>query len=527
MSYDLAARRLEVTTGTIRGRLAKARRLLRARLARKGEIPTVRSAPRRSVGLEHSRRAVPCSLVAAITRAAIKVAAGRVEAHGVSMGVTRLMEGVLSMTFLSRMKMAAMVLAACGIAIAAAAALASKSAGTEIQGAAGSSEPLAARKASVSLAAAGARSGVESDASNRKGMTLEEAVDRFLSRYVSQWRPAEIPMARADALVHFDTTAATSLNEAVFQDAVRNQIDHVYKSFVNLEVAQEKLRRASDTLARWVRIRDATLSQIADGTKPSDDIRPIASARAAAKARQNKATDALREARLSLGMLLEIPANECRTLEVASRLSRLRSAVLPPLNELVRSALGGRPDLAALRFGEKRSEADLAEARTNPFARAYILYQPYTFGVVLDGRVKDNSWARGVSVPLPLFSRVQGNLQRKRINVEQTRAQLASMERRISDDLEQIYLDCELSLAERARMERGILADAAKRRDAAEQAYLAEPAPGAPEGRPSLTELMRSSDEYQKEDRRFVVILARCLGSTLDLNTAVAKPILP
>ena len=297
MSYDLAVRRLEVTTGTIRGRLAKARKLLRTRLARKGEIATARCARARSVDLEPSQRPVPCSLVAAITRAAINVAAGRVEAHGVSTGVTRLMEGVLSMTYVSRVKMAAMALAAFSIAIAGTAGLASRSAGIEIQGAAGTSAPPSAPKEHIPAAATSARSELASDASNRKGMTLQEAVDRSLRKYVSQWRPAEIPMARADALVHFDTTAATSVTEAVFQDAVRNQIDRVYKSFVNVEMAQEKLRRASDSLARWVRIRDATLSQIANGTKPSDDIRPIAIARASAKAKQDKATVALREAR--------------------------------------------------------------------------------------------------------------------------------------------------------------------------------------------------------------------------------------
>ncbi len=284
-------------------------------------------------------------------------------------------------------------------------------------------------------------------------------------------------MARADLLAHFDKTQLTSLTEAVFQDKVRNQIDHVYKSFVNVELAQEKLRRASDTLARWVRIRDATLSQIANGTKPSDDIRPIAVARAAANAKREKATDALREARLSLGMLLEMPANECRTLEVASRLSRLRGALLPPLDELVRSALTGRPDLVAFRFGEKRAEADLAEARSKRLTDAYLLYQPYTFGVVLYDRVQDNSWASGVSVPLPLYSRNQANVKRSRINVEQTRRQRDSMERQISDDVERIYLDCELALGELSRMEQGILADAAKRCDASEQAYLAEAAP--------------------------------------------------
>ena len=173
-----------------------------------------------------------------------------------------------------------------------------------------------------------------------------------------------------------------------------------------------------------------------------------------------------------------MPTNESRTLEVASRLSRLRGAVLPPLDELVRSALDRRPDLAALRFGEKRAAADLAEARANRLTDAYLLSQPYTFGVVRprSGQVLGQGPVRDVAALQPQSG---CNVEQRRINVEQTQAQLAAMERRISDDVEQIYLDCELSLGERSRMERGILADTAKRCDAAEQAYLAETLRGA------------------------------------------------
>jgi RNA polymerase sigma factor (sigma-70 family) len=527
MSYALAARRLGVTEGTVRGRLVKARRMLRARLARTGEVATVGSARARSIALGRSRGAVPCSLVAATTRAAIKVAAGRGPSHGVSTEVIRLMEGVLSMTILSRVKLAATMLAACGIGIAGAAALASKPAGCEVQATPCSSAQPAAQKERVAVDATGAQSLVPGDTVNRRRMTLEEAVNRFLDRNVSQWRPIEIPMARADLLMHFDTTELTSLTEAVFQDRVRNEIDEVYKSFVGLEVAQEKLRRASDALARWDRICEATLSRIASGKKPSDDIQKIVTARLAARARRDKAAGSRREARLSLGMLLNLPTDECETLQVTSRLSRLRGAVLPPLDELVRSALERRPDLVALRFGQKRAETDLALAQTSRLTDVYVLYQPYTFGGALGGRVQDNSLARALAVPLPLYNRNQGNIERTRINVDQARAQLASLERRISDDVERIYLDCDLSLGHLSRMDRGILADAARRCDAAEEAYFAEVAPAESRGKDSLNELLRAADECQNEERRYVAILARYLGSTLDLNTCVSKRIMP
>jgi hypothetical protein len=121
----------------------------------------------------------------------------------------------------------------------------------------------------------------------------------------------------------------------------------------------------------------------------------------------------------------------------------------------------------------------------------------------------------------------RGSIERARINVGQTRSQIAALEHQISEEVERAYLDCELSLGELLRMERGILVDEAKRFDAAERAYLAESAPGAPRGTSTIDVLMRKHGEYEREERRYVSILARYLGSTLDLNTAVGKSIMP
>ena len=71
----------------------------------------------------------------------------------------------------------------------------------------------------------------------------------------------------------------------------------------------------------------------------------------------------------SLGFLLNLSAQKRETLEVASRLGRLRSAVLPPLEELVSVLAETRPDLGALRVGERRAEVDLARGKAVPIAR--------------------------------------------------------------------------------------------------------------------------------------------------------------
>ena len=76
LSYESAARRLGLTEGTIRGRLVKARDLLRTRLARRGEISPLRPRNGRSDGLNVPQSTVPPTPIAATTRAAIRSATG-------------------------------------------------------------------------------------------------------------------------------------------------------------------------------------------------------------------------------------------------------------------------------------------------------------------------------------------------------------------------------------------------------------------------------------------------------------------
>ena len=66
MSYAAAAARLGVTEGSIRGRLVKARDLLRARLTRRGENARERHVT--SAEWKQPERAVPSALIAATTR---------------------------------------------------------------------------------------------------------------------------------------------------------------------------------------------------------------------------------------------------------------------------------------------------------------------------------------------------------------------------------------------------------------------------------------------------------------------------
>ena len=180
--------------------------------------------------------------------------------------------------------------------------------------------------------------------------------------------------------------------EAQYQDALRQQIDAVFKAFVSVEVLQERTRLTSANLARCGSLLDRARDK-----KPVAEVEQIRSARDAARSRRDDAVSSLRQATAALGILLNIPVKERETLEVASRTKRLRSAVMPAVEELVPLALVIRPDLAALRLGEKRAESDLAATRTNWPSDAYALSGPYTFDNAPEALKTDVSSAPGIT----------------------------------------------------------------------------------------------------------------------------------
>ena len=233
----------------------------------------------------------------------------------------------------------------------------------------------------------------------------------------------------------------------------------------------------------------------------------------------------LARARTVLGLTLNLTVEERERLEVASRLQRLRSAVRPPVDELVALALVVRPDLAALRLGEKHALAHLAAARTVPLSDFHLLYNPYTFANAPAALEPGASFALGVTVPN--VSRTEGNIARARINLQQSRSQTTLMEAQVADDVKRAHLDCELFENELSRTESGTLARAAQIRDAAELDYLAQSQTGESKATTRLDVVLRDWSEYEKVEHRYVEILVRHLSSALDLNTAVGERVMP
>jgi cobalt-zinc-cadmium efflux system outer membrane protein len=125
----------------------------------------------------------------------------------------------------------------------------------------------------------------------------------------------------------------------------------------------------------------------------------------------------------------------------------------------------------------------------------------------------------GVTVPLPVYNRNQGNIARARIGVTQTATQLADVELRTIAEVEQAARQFEVSKAAAERIEKRLLPSATKIRQAAEVRFTA--------GEADAIELLSAQRGYNDVVRQFRDTLIRHRRSSLRLNTAVGRRLLP
>jgi cobalt-zinc-cadmium efflux system outer membrane protein len=312
---------------------------------------------------------------------------------------------------------------------------------------------------------------------------------------------------------------AVNVLEAQYQDAVRLQIDNLYTAYVDILAARETARFARASVAGLERVRAVTetLYKRSGATRP--DLARIRMQKEAAEVGEVEAREALLRATRSLGVLLNVPPDRAEQIELRGTIADAAPPP-PPVEELVRLALEKRPDLDAHRLGIRLAEADVRLAYAQRFSDVYLLYQPYTFqDLSPTGNKSATSWALGATVPLPVFNRNQGVIQRARMNVTQTQVELAMLEQRLSAEVSRAAHEYAVSRLAVRRLERELLPDARRMLDDAFVLFTG--------GEQDALYYFNIQRDYNDSVRQYRDALVRHRRSMLHLNTAVGCRILP
>lgn len=307
--------------------------------------------------------------------------------------------------------------------------------------------------------------------------------------------------------------------EAQYQDAVRQQINNLYTAYVEALGARETQRYAETSTTGLAQLLDKTQRLLKGGEKTRGDVERIRVQLDSARIGQADAEEALRAAKRRLAPLLRMSPVEAESIELRGTIGD-RVPPPPASDELVRIALNNRADVVALRFGTGLAEADVRLARAERYQDVYLLYQPYTFQNNAPFDTKSaHSWAVGITVPLPLYNRNQGNIQRARVNVSQTKTQLAAAELKVLTEVRQAEREYHVTRAAVEHIERDLLPGARRIRDESFRRYS--------QGEAALVDYLLAQRDYNDIVRQYRDTQVRHRKSMFALNTAVGVRLLP
>jgi outer membrane protein, heavy metal efflux system len=343
----------------------------------------------------------------------------------------------------------------------------------------------------------------------RPGGPLQYDVNLTYPLDITQKRRARTIVARQ----------AKRVLEAQYQDAVRLQINNLYTAYSDVLGARETIRFAEAARQGLGILLDRTRRMYEKGTRTIAEVSRIEALHEAAEVELMDAQEALRATKRNLGVLFNMPGPQSEALEIRGTIHD-RFPPPPLVSELIRLALGGRPDVVAFRLGVQRAEAEVKLATANGMSDVYLLYQPYTFqnNAPFD-KQSATSWSLGVTVPLPLYNRNQGNIQRARINIFQSQVELAEREQQVANEVRQSEREYALTRAAVQRIEHKLIPAVTRLRDDVYRLYI--------QGEEEAIVFLNAQREFNEASRQYRDMLVRHRRAMLRLNTAVSQRLLP
>lgn len=312
---------------------------------------------------------------------------------------------------------------------------------------------------------------------------------------------------------------AEKVLEALYQDAVRQEIDKLYSAYVDVletSVRRNALRRAVTRMKAMVE----SVRALADrGVLPPTDVTEAAVRRGNTAIALREAEANLLEARRELALLLAVPAEQADAVRIRGSL-RDPAAPPPKTDELIQAALRTRPDLAAFQLSVERAQANVQLSRAERWDNLLLFYTPYE-GITFpsQGKRTATAWEVGGLGILPVLERNRGDITRGQANVAQLQIQLRGLRDRVIYEVQRAASDYAISRQLLQKYESTILPRARRLRDDKQRRFT--------QGQESFDAFLTADQNYDEVVQRYLETLVNHRRGMLRLNTVVGQRILP
>jgi cobalt-zinc-cadmium efflux system outer membrane protein len=319
---------------------------------------------------------------------------------------------------------------------------------------------------------------------------------------------------------------ATSVSRTDFADARRTLIFDVQQAFVGALLARANVDLARENLSSFQNVIDLNRMRLEKGASSGADFLKIELQMLQFQTDLEDAALALKTAKATLRKLLGEP-NLPDEFEVEGELRAI--SFEKDLSELQQLALVNRPDLKSVETGVQKAAADVrlakADSYPDPTIGTSLLHTgheiggPSWFQPFFPKGETANTMGLGISFPIPLFDRNQGEIARTRSEQRRVEFLAQAARNQVLQDVETAYASVRSS-QDRVRLyEQAYLSRARESRDIAEFAFK--------KGATSILDFLDAERTYRSTQLAYRKELSAYMTNLAQLEAAVGTPVLP
>ncbi len=308
--------------------------------------------------------------------------------------------------------------------------------------------------------------------------------------------------------------------EAQFQDAVRLEIENLHGAFVDVLANELSVEFNQRSLATSAELSRAIEARVLKGAVVRSDLDTVEIERELIANSLAEVEAQLRTAKRRLAVLLGYPPEQADALVLRGTIVDA-APTPPPAPELVKLALGHRPDLVAFRLAVRSAAANVNVQKRERLPDVFALYSPYEFNANNDVYQHQGvtSWSAAVFGSIPLVNRNQGNIRRAERNVRQTQIEFSALQRKIVAEVETAAIDYGSTRQVVERFRERIEPRARSLRTDRQRLYTA--------GEQGVDVFLNAQRNYNDVLRQYRDALVRHRLAMLRLNTMVGLRLLP